>query len=104
MDYYGYQQPGYGGMPPMAPMGQMGPMGGAAYGGPMMGPQVYPQGGYGGAYQGGFNGINPNPYCMKCRGSGYRVKRNGKTKRCKCIKEQEKRMGRAYGFSSSDSD
>ena len=103
MDYYGYQQPGYGGMPPMGPMGGAaygGPMGGAAYGGPMMGPQ----GGYGGAYQGGFSGVNPNPYCMKCRGSGYRVKRNGKTKRCKCIKEQEKRMGRAYGFSSSDSD
>ena len=93
MDYYGYQQPGYGGMPPM------GPMGGASYGGPMMGPQAYPQGGYG-----GFNGINPNPYCMRCRGSGYRVKRNGKTKRCKCIKEQEKRMGKAYGYSSSDSD
>ena len=102
MDYYGYQQPGYGGMPPMggAAYGGMPPMGGAAYGGPMMGPQ----GGYGGAYQGGFGGVNPNPYCMKCRGSGYRVKRNGKTKRCKCIKEQEKRMGRAYGFSSSDSD
>jgi hypothetical protein len=98
MDYYGYQQPGYGGMPPM------GPMGGAAYGGPMMGPPAYPQGGYGVPYQAGFNGVNPNPYCMKCRGSGYRVKRNGKTKRCKCIKEQEKRMGRAYGFSSSDSD
>ncbi len=99
MDYYGYQQPGYGGMPPMGPMG-----GAAPYGGPMMGPQAYPQAGYGGAFQGGFNGMNPNPYCMMCRGSGYRVKRNGKTKRCKCIKEQEKRMGKAFGYSSSDSD
>ena len=98
MDYYGYQQPGYGGMPPMQPMG------GAGYRGPMMGPQAYPQGGYGGVYQGGFNEISPNSYCMKCQGSGYRVKRSGKTKRCKCIKQQEKMMGRAFGYSSSDSD
>ena len=98
MNYYVYQQPGYGGMPPM------GQMGGAAYGQPMMAPQAYPQGGYGGAHQGGFNGMNPNPYCMMCRGSGYRVKKNGKTKTCKCIKEQKKAMGRAYGYSSSDSD
>ena len=97
MNYYGYQPPRYGGMPPMQPMG------GAAYGGPMMGP-TYPQGGYGGVYQGGFNGMNPNPHCMMCGGSGYRVKRSGKTKRCKCIKQQCKAMGRAYGYSSSDSD
>ena len=105
MNCYG-QQPGYGyggGMPPMGPMGGVPPMGGG-YGAPMMPPsgQFYPQGGYGGPMQ-GFGGFNPNPYCPRCGGTGYRMKR-GRNKRCKCIKEQAKRMGRRYDFSSSDSD
>ena len=101
MDYYGYQQPSYGGNPQMggiggpmmAPYGQMHPQG-----------QIYPPGGYGQAFQGGYQGMAPNTYCMKCQGTGYRVSKKGKTKKCKCIKEQEKRMGKYYGYSSSDSD
>ena len=93
MSYYGYQQPSYGGFQPM--------------GGPIMPPprNMYPQGqAYGPPIQGGLGGIGPNSYCMKCGGSGYRVSRKGKTKKCKCIKQQEKRMGKYYGYSSSDSD
>ena len=88
MSYYGYQQPSYGGMPQM--------------GGPMMPPLAYSQGpAYGAPMQGGFGGMGP---CMRCGGSGFRVSRKGKTKKCKCVKEQEKRMGNYYGYSSSDSD
>ena len=36
----------------------------------------------------------------KCMGTGYRMKK-GRTKRCKCIKEQAKRMGKRRDFSSS---
>ena len=93
MNYYGYQQPSYGGIPPMGP--------------PMMPPSGYmpPQRqAFGPPMQGGFGGIGPNSYCMKCGGSGYRVNKKGKTKKCKCIKQQEKRMGKYYGYDSSDSD
>ena len=94
MNYYGYQQPAYGGMPQM--------------GGPMMPPpgnMYHPQGqAYGPPMPGGFGGMAPNAYCMRCGGTGYRVSRKGKSKKCKCIKEQEKRMGKYYGYSSSDSD
>ena len=106
MSYYGYDQPGYGyGDGGMPPMGGYPPMGGG-YGQPLMMPpsgQVYPpQGGYGQPMQ-GFGGFNPVAYCPKCGGTGYRMKK-GRNKRCKCIKEQAKRMGRRYDFSSSDSD
>ena len=90
MNYYGYQQPSYGGNPQMGGMG--GPMMGL-YG--QMNPPGYPSGGY---------GMAPSTYCMRCQGTGYRVSKKGKTKKCKCIKEQEKRMGKYYGYSSSDSD
>ena len=94
MSYFG-QQPYYGGMPPIG--GQMYPHG-----------QMYPPGppgpSYGSPYQPGFGGVAPNAYCMRCQGSGYRMSRKGKTKKCKCIKEQEKRMGKYMGYSSSDSD
>ena len=95
MSYYGFQQPGYGGMPPpmIPPQGQMYQQG-----------PTYPQGGYGNPYQGGLGGMAPNLNCMYCRGSGYRMSRKGKTKKCKCIKQQEKMMGKYYGYSSSDSD
>ena len=113
---YGYQQPGYGyggGMPPMGhqmgpPMGggyQQPPMTGGAYGAPPMMPpsgQYYGQGGYGQPMQ-GFGGFSPVQYCPRCGGTGYRMKK-GRTKRCKCIKEQAKRMGRRRDFSSSSSD
>ena len=102
MNYYGYQQPTYGGMPQMGgpmmpPPGNMYPPQGQVYGPPqgqVFGPPMH----------GGFGGIAPNAYCMRCGGSGYRVNRKGKSKKCKCIKEQEKRMGKYYGHSSSDSD
>ena len=99
MNYYGYQQPAYqqptfGGMPQMV--------------GPMMsqpGNMYHPQGQvYGPPMQGGFGGMAPNRLCMRCEGSGFRVSKKGKTKKCKCIKEQEKRMGKYYGYGSSDSD
>ena len=108
---YGYQQPGYGydyggGMPPMGQTmgGYQQPMQGL-YGAPPMIPQTgqfYPQPSYGAPMQ-GFGGFSPVQYCPKCRGTGYRMKK-GKTKRCKCIKEQAKRMGRRRDFSSSSSD
>ena len=100
---YGYGQPGYGvppqqmnygyGQPPMMPPGGYGMPPPGGYGMP-------PSGGYG---MPGFGGFNPVPYCPKCGGTGYRYKK-GRSKRCKCIKEQAKRMGRRYDFSSSDSD
>jgi len=103
MNYYNYQQTG---MPPMAPsmspypqqvypQGQMQPPGGM---------YPYPAAGYGAPYQPGYGGVPPNAYCAKCGGSGYRVNKKGKTKPCKCIKKQEKRMGKYYGYNSSDSD
>ena len=92
MNYYGYQQP-YGGSPYM----------GGQYGQPIPPAQPYGQMGQMGYNQ--FQGAVPNyGGCMKCGGSGYRISRKGKTKKCKCIKEQEKRMGNYYGYSSSDSD
>ncbi len=93
MSYYGYPQQNYG----MPPMGQGFPPGGMMnpYGPPH---QAYPPGGMMNPY-GGVPGLNPNPYCQFCRGTGTRIKRNGKTKKCKCIKEAAKRMGQ-YGFSS----
>ena len=95
MNYYGYQPTGYGGMPHRGgPMTQN-----PGYVNPQM--QIHPQ--YGFPPQNNFGGFAPNSYCMKCGGSGYRVKKNGKTKKCKCIKDQEKRMGKYYGNSSSDS-
>ena len=111
---YGYQQPGYGyggGMPPMGqpPMGggygyqQPPPMHGG-YGAP---PMMPPGGGYGQPRYGmpmqGFGGFNPMAGCPRCGGTGYRWKK-GRNKRCKCIKEQAKRMGRRRDFSSSSSD
>ena len=109
---YGYQQPGYGygqGMPPMGqpPMGGYGyqqPMHGG-YGAPPMMPQpgqYHPQPGYGAPMQ-GFGGFSPVSYCQRCGGTGYRWKK-GRNKRCKCIKDQAKRMGRRRDFSSSSSD
>ena len=104
MNYYGIQYPGYGyneGIPPAGNYQQMD----YGYGQPpRMPPTGFapPQGGYGMPVQ-GFGGFNPMPYCHKCGGTGYRMKK-GKNKRCKCIKEQAKRMGRRYDFSSSDSD
>ena len=98
MNYYGYGQPGYGyneGIPPINNYQQMN----YGYGQP---PIMPPSGGYGMPMQ-GFGGFNPVPYCPKCGGTGYRMKK-GRSKRCKCIKEQAKRMGRRYDFSSSDSD
>ena len=99
MNYYGYQQPTYGGFPhmgqPMIP----------TMGAPMMPPtgNMYQQGqAYGPPMQGGYGGIGS--YCNKCGGTGYRIKKNGMTKQCKCIKKQEKKMGKYYGYSSSDSD
>ena len=111
---YGYQQPGYGyggGMPPMGqpPMGggygyQQPPMAGG-YGAP---PMMPPGGGYGqqpgyGMPMQGFGGFNQIAHCPRCGGTGYRWKK-GRNKRCKCIKEQAKRMGRRRDFSSSSSD
>ena len=118
---YGYQQPGYGyGQPPMGggygqppmhggygqpPMGGYGqpPMAGG-YGAPGMMP---PSGGFGqpvyGAPMQGFGGFSPIAHCPRCGGTGYRWKK-GRNKRCKCIKEQAKRMGRRRDFSSSSSD
>ena len=97
MNYYGYGQPGYN---PGAP-----PMNNYGYGQP---PMMPPTGGFGMPPQGGFGmqgfgGFNPMPFCHKCGGTGYRFKK-GRNKRCKCIKEQAKRMGRRFDFSSSDSD
>ena len=92
MNYYGYQHQGYniGGFPPIG-------MSEPGYG--------YPQGQYVGVPgPANFGGIVPNVYCQKCGGSGYRIKKNGQTKKCKCIKEQEKRMGKYFGNFSSDSD
>ena len=105
---YGYQQPGYGyggGMDPMAGgYGYQQPMGGAYGAPPMMGqPGLYqPQPGFGGPMA-GFGGFSPVAYCPRCGGTGYRMKK-GRTKRCKCIKEQAKRMGRRCDFSISSSD
>ena len=106
---YGYGQPGYGyggGMPPMGQPGGYGyqqPMGGGFGAPPMMGqPGLYQQPGFGGPMQ-GFGGFSPVAYCPRCGGTGYRMKK-GRTKRCKCIKEQAKRMGRRRDFSSSSSD
>ena len=101
---YAYHQHGmpmpmdpYMGQPPqsqMYPSGQVYPQG-----------PINPIGGYGAPYQGGLGGgIAPMYNCMKCGGSGYRISRKGKTKKCKCIKQQEKRLGKCYGYSSSDSD
>ena len=104
MNYQGYQQPYYGGMPPMGG-GMMPPQGPMYQNGPGFAQgQPFTHGGYGAPFQGGFGGLSPNAYCPHCRGSGYRMKRNGKTKKCKCIKQQEKMMGKYYGNSSSDSD
>lgn len=88
MNYYDYPPQNYG-MPPSG--GMMNP-----YGAP---PQTYPPGGMINPY-GGVPGLNPNPYCQYCRGTGTRIKSNGKVKRCKCIKEAAKRMGQYSGFSS----
>ena len=99
MNYYGNQYPGYGYNEGVPPMGNYG------YGQPQMMPPtgfVPPQGGYGMPTQ-GFGGFNPMPYCPRCGGTGYRMKK-GRNKRCKCIKEQAKRFGKRYDFSSSDSD
>ena len=104
---YGYEQPGYGygaGIPPMSsgygqhqspiipPQGQFYQPSQGQYG-----PQMY------GAPMQGFGGYNPVVGCPKCGGTGYRWKK-GRNKRCKCIKEQAKRMGRRRDFSSSSSD
>ena len=104
MNYYGNENPGYGyngAIPPMSNYQQMD----YGYGQPPMMPQsgfVPPQGRYGVPTQ-GFGGFNPMPYCPKCGGTGYRMKK-GRSKRCKCIKEQAKRIERRYDFTSSDSD
>ena len=45
-------------------------------------------------------GVNPDPYCKHCQGTGYRVKKSGKVKRCKCIKEQLKKLKKLYDLSS----
>ena len=103
---YGYQQPGFNsgtGMPLTGGYGYQPQMGGAYNMPPMAQPGVYPQQPVFGAPMQGFGGFNPVAYCQRCGGTGYRMKK-GRSKRCKCIKEQAKRMGRRHDFSSSSSD
>ena len=84
-------------------------------------PQAYPPQGYPGAmfpqqgypqhppnYQQNFAPFpyqqqgTPDPYCQRCHGSGVRVKKNGMTGRCKCVKNQWKRNNPNHSDSSSD--
>ena len=84
MSYYGYPQGGYempyNGVPPMSQY-----------------PQANPYGQYPNQYPGG--AVPGLTGCMRCNGTGYRMSKKGKIKRCKCMKYQGQ-----YGYGSSDSD